>query len=77
MNKQKRIFEGSSIHGNTLRVSLKGDGDLSSSFVIEHSSNAACGSFAFIALCILAVTFVLYNVSILAFYTTGEKSVYC
>lgn len=77
MNKQKRIFEGSSIHGNTLRVSLKGDGDLSSSFVIEHSSNATCGSFAFIALCILAVTFVLHNVSILAFYTTGEKSVYC
>ena len=64
MNKQKRIFEGSSIHGNTLRVYLKGDGDLSSSFVMEHSSNAACGSFAFIAPCILAVTFVLYNVSI-------------
>lgn len=70
MNKQKRIFEGSSIHGNTLRVSLKGDGDLSSSFVIEHSSNAACGSFAFIALCILAVTFVLHN-EFLTFTITG------
>ncbi|KAM7430091.1 hypothetical protein ABFA07_019149 [Porites harrisoni] len=70
MNKQKRIFEGSSIHGNTLRVYLKGDGDLSSSFVIEHSSNAACGSFAFIALCILAVTFVLHN-EFLNFTITG------
>lgn len=68
MNKQKRIFEGSSIHGNTLRVYLKGDGDLSSSFVMEHSSNAACGSFAFIAPCILAVTFVLYNVSITNYF---------
>ena len=77
MNRQKRISEGSSIHGNTLRVYLKGHSDLSSSFVIEHSSNAACGSFAFIAFCILAVTFVLYNVSILTFYTTGEKCVYC
>lgn len=70
MNKQKRIFEGSSIHGNTLRVYLKGDGDLSSSFVMEHSSNAACGSFAFIAPCILAVTFVLYN-KLLTFTITG------
>ncbi|CAH3186886.1 unnamed protein product [Porites evermanni] len=70
MNKQKRIFEGSSIHGNTLWVSLKGDGDLSSSFVIEHSSNAACGSFTFIALCIIAVTFVLYN-EFLTFTITG------
>ena len=68
MNKQKRIFEGSSIHGNTLRVYLKGDGDLSSSFVMERSSNAACGSFAFIAPCILAVTFVLYNVSITNYF---------
>lgn len=70
MNKQKRIFEGSSIHGNTLRVYLKGDGDLSSSFVMEHSSNAACGCFAFIAPCILAVTFVLYN-KLLTFTITG------
>lgn len=70
MNKQKRIFEGSSIHGNTLRVYLKGDGDLSSSFVMEHSSNAACGSFAFIALCILAVTFVPHN-EFLTFTITG------
>ena len=68
MNKQKRIFEGSSIHGNTLRVYLKGDGDLSSSFVMERSSNAACGSFALIAPCILAVTFVLYNVSITNYF---------
>lgn len=68
MNKQKRIFEGSSIHGNILTVYLKGDGDLSSSFVMEHSSNAACGSFAFIAPCILAVTFVLYNVSITNYF---------
>lgn len=60
MNKQQRIFDGSSIHGHTLKVHFKGDGDLSSSFVIERSSNSLCFHFYMVP-CVLAVIFAVYK----------------
>ena len=37
MNEQRRDFDGSSIYGQKLKIHFKGDGVLSSSFVIERS----------------------------------------
>ena len=37
MNEKRRDFDGSSIYGQKLKIHFKGDGVLSSSFVIERS----------------------------------------
>lgn len=55
MNKQQREFEGSSVHGQKLKVYFKGDGVLSSSFVIERSKGSPFHAALFILPCIIAV----------------------
>lgn len=52
MKKQQREFDGSSIHGQKLKVYFKGDGVLSSSFVIERSKGSPFNSVVFILPCI-------------------------
>lgn len=54
MNKQQRDFDGSSIYGRKLKVSFKGDGVSSSSFVIERSRESSLNSLVFILPCIVA-----------------------
>ncbi|XP_078349374.1 phosphatidylinositol N-acetylglucosaminyltransferase subunit H-like [Oculina patagonica] len=84
MNKQQRDFYGSSIHGQKLKVYFKGDGVLSSSFVIERSRESSFHSLVFILPCIIAIvavnqeflsltnflvsTFVLFVVVLLKLY---------
>lgn len=61
MNKQEREFDGSSLHGQKLKVYFKGDSVLSSSFVIERSGNLSW-FLVFIVPCVLAVVAALYKV---------------
>ena len=54
MNEQRREFDGSSIYGQTLKIHFKGDGVLSSSFVIERSKRPLL-PLVFILTCVVAV----------------------
>lgn len=61
MNNQQRIFDGSSIHGHNLTVYCKGDGVLSSSFVIERVGNPSCNwCVLYIFACIIVATVAVY-----------------
>ncbi|KAJ7323459.1 hypothetical protein OS493_031382 [Desmophyllum pertusum] len=55
MNQQERFLDGSSIHGQKLKVYFKGDGVLSSSFVIERPTEP---SFSLAIVCIFVSCFI-------------------
>ena len=63
MNKRKHSFDGLSIHGHKLKVYFKGDGLLSSSFVIERSDNSSWLLVLFVP-CFLAVVVALHEVTL-------------
>lgn len=54
MNEKRRDFDGSSIYGQKLKIHFKGDGVLSSSFVIERSKQPLL-PLVFILTCVTAV----------------------
>lgn len=54
MNEQRRDFDGSNIYGQKLKIYFKGDGVLSSSFVIERSKEPLL-PLVFILPCVIAV----------------------
>lgn len=54
MNEKRRDFDGSSIHGQKLKIHFKGDGVLSSSFVIERAKQPLL-PLVFILTCVTAI----------------------
>ena len=55
MNEQRRDFDGSSIYGQKLKIHFKGDGVLSSSFVIERSKKPLLPLVFIFLPCVIAV----------------------
>lgn len=61
MHEQRRGFDGSSIYGQKLKIHFKGDGALSSSFVIERA-NQRLLPLVFILTCVISVAAAVFRV---------------
>lgn len=60
MHEQRRGFDGSSIYGQKLKIHFKGDGALSSSFVIERA-NQRLLPLVFILACVISVAAAVFR----------------
>ena len=81
MHEQRRRFDGSSIYGQKLKIHFKGDGALSSSFVIERA-NQRLLPLVFISTCVISVAAAVFRVSTISKmfyveYTRVSQYNYC
>lgn len=78
MNEQRRCFDGSSINGQKLKISFKGDGALSSSFVIERP-NQRLLPVVFILTCLISMAAAVFQVRTMSkmFYVRVSRYNYC